>query len=108
MRQNREKLKNIGGIYCIKNITNGKILIMSDIDLSEAVNRLQFAKRTGICVYAKLQEDWKKYGGLAFEFSIIEQIKKQKDQTQKQFLDYLQEREEWWRNHCKTEVEQYV
>lgn len=107
MEKYKKELKNTGGVYCIKNITNGRILIMSDIDLSQAIHRLQYSKRTGICMYGKLQEDWQKYGGLVFEFSVIEKIAKQPDQTQKQFLDTLQARENWWKAYYKTEALQY-
>ena len=85
--------KNQSGIYTITNLETGVMYIGRTAET--------FAKRWGIhrCTLkakrhnnSHLQNAWTKYGGDAFEFKVLEVIP-QGDISDKEFVDYLNERE---------------
>ncbi|GLX66410.1 GIY-YIG nuclease family protein [Paenibacillus glycanilyticus] len=63
------------GIYQIRNVENGKILVAGTMDLDGANNRLAFMKQTNMNTVFELQQDWNKYGGSTFEFEELDSIK---------------------------------
>jgi hypothetical protein len=63
------------GVYQIRNVKNGKILVDGSMDLDGARNRLAFMKKTNMNSINDLQQDWKTYGGDSFEFEELDQIK---------------------------------
>ncbi|SKC72104.1 GIY-YIG nuclease family protein [Maledivibacter halophilus] len=88
--------KIVGGVFIIKNIINGKMLILTSTDLYGCKNRFEFSQKTGSCVYMKLQSDWKKLGGEAFTFEILEKLEKKDTQTPKEFKEDIKVLEEIW------------
>ncbi len=95
-KQNRKELilqyknrKVTGGIYIIKNITNGKILLLSTTNLQGTKNRFEFSVKMGGCENLKLKEDWKEFGAGAFILEVLEELEKSEAQTQKEFEDDL-------------------
>lgn len=63
------------GVYQIRNVKNGKILVLGSMDLPGARNRLAFMQQTKLNSIMELREDWKEYGGDAFVFEELDQIK---------------------------------
>lgn len=79
--------KVIGGVYVIRNKENGKMLLLSALDLNGSKNRFEFSKQTGSCSYIKLQSDWNKLGWDMFEFEVLEKIEKKPEQTDGEFKE---------------------
>ena len=52
---------------------------------------------TGACFHPKLKSDWDVSGGKDFQFEIIEELEKKKDQTRESFSDDLNELLQMWR-----------
>lgn len=46
----------------------------------------------------KLQKDWDKFGGKAFTFEVLDELKKKPDQELKDFAEDLKTLEEMWRD----------
>ena len=84
----------VGGVYLVRNMRSGKLLLEATKDLQGSRNRFEFAQKTGSCVYAKLQKDWPEYGSEAFVFEALEELPKGETQTDKEFkadIDLLKE-----------------
>jgi hypothetical protein len=63
------------GVYQIRNVENGKLLLCSTMDLDGARNRLLFTQQTNINSMSVLQQDWNRYGGASFVFEELDEIK---------------------------------
>lgn len=59
------------GIYCIKNITNGKLYVGSTINFYGRWANHKSELRKGIHDNSYLQRSWNKYGEQAFEFAVL-------------------------------------
>lgn len=79
----------IGCVSLYENQANGRYLIVGEPNLRGAESRFQFSQSIGSCVNLLLQDDWKKYGPQAFTFSILDTLKKEPDQSLKDFKDEL-------------------
>jgi hypothetical protein len=85
-----------GGVYMIRNIKNGKILLETASDIEAASNRFSFAQKTGSCINYKLNRDWAADGGGIFTFEVAETINKNADQTPAEFREDLQVLKKMW------------
>lgn len=63
------------GVYQIRNVKNGKILVLGSMDLTGARNRLSFMQQSNLNSIHELQSDWKIYGGDSFVFEELDLIK---------------------------------
>ncbi|WP_336787245.1 GIY-YIG nuclease family protein [Paenibacillus sp. MMO-177] len=63
------------GVYQIRNVENGKILVLGSMDLDGAKNRLAFMQETNMNTVFELQQDWNKHGGSSFVFEELDSIK---------------------------------
>lgn len=86
-----------GGVFLIRNEKNGKVLLQQTPDLRSMQNRFAFSQSTDGCIFMTLQQDWKEYGGSAFHFEVLEEVKQQEIQTKQEFLEELAMTEEVWR-----------
>ena len=75
------------GVFQIKNLTNGKILIDNSTNVDSRWNRYKAELKFGSCQNKELQKDWKEFGEENFEFTLLSEIK-QKDNDN---LDYNKE-----------------
>lgn len=89
----REELKQLyketeieGGIYCIRNIENEKVYVESTRNFKTMSGR-RLLLNMGSHTNKALQDDWKEYGADAFEFEILEVLKKKE-------TGYFNEKEE--------------
>jgi group I intron endonuclease len=73
-----EKPKTFG-VFQIKNIVNGKVLLGSSLNLHGPLNSHRFMLRIGSHLNKSLQEDWNEYGENNFIFEILEEVKVSND-----------------------------
>lgn len=74
-----KEAKPEAGIYQIRNLVNGKILLGSSDSLQGKLNRHRFALRIGQHRYQALQTDFNQFGEAAFAFEIAEILKPSDD-----------------------------
>ncbi len=87
----------MGGVYCIKNTVNDKILLQSTVDLQGSKNRFEFAQKTGSCVSLFLQKDWARFGKDVFVLEVLDELEKSDEQSQKEFLQDIKALEDIWK-----------
>jgi hypothetical protein len=95
-RDERKKLADaykerasIGGVYVIRNVSNGKIYLDCTADIAAMQNRFEFLRQTNSCVLFKLRKDWDACGPDAFTFEVLETLEKGENQTNEAFMDDL-------------------
>ena len=62
------------GVYCVRNSTNGKILIGAANDLPARLNRHQAQLKMGLHPVKALQRDWNELGAEAFVFEVLDTL----------------------------------
>lgn len=87
------------GIFQIKNTKNGKILIESTRNL-KVLNRVKFMLENNGYTNMELQKDWDQFGKEAFEFEVVEILKKPEEGffNEKKELEKLKEK---WLEHLQ-------
>ncbi|NPV93186.1 MAG: DUF2087 domain-containing protein [Firmicutes bacterium] len=75
----RRRLKNDyqqnpppGGVYQIRNLADGRVLVGSGVNLSGAMNRSRFELDRGVHPNQELQQDWNRFGPEGFSFESLE------------------------------------
>ncbi len=82
IKRNYKETLRPAGIYQVKNLKNGKILIGSSINLDGALNRIKFELDFGLEKGLKhghyagddLLKDWRSYGENCFSFEILDYL----------------------------------
>ena len=79
----RKELKNIYkekqsqmGVFQIKNITNGKLLVGNSLDLNAIWNRTKAELKFGTHANKILQKDWNELGEKRFVFEILAELER--------------------------------
>ena len=62
------------GVYCVRNTTNGKLLVGSSVDLPSILNRERFQLGLGLHGNPGLQKDWNAMGPEAFVFEVLDTL----------------------------------
>jgi hypothetical protein len=62
------------GVYCVRNIVNGKLLVGKSIDLPSILNRQRGQLRAGIHPNPTLQKELSEYGVDAFEVEVLDTL----------------------------------
>ena len=70
----KERVKP-AGIYQVKNLLNGKMLLGSSLNLEGPLNRHKFMLKIGSHTNKALQKDWDELGPEQFAFEILEEVK---------------------------------
>lgn len=78
---NREYTERVkpAGIYQVKNMANGKMLLGSSLNLEGPLNRHKFMLKIGSHTNKTLQNDWNELGPDVFVFEILEEVKMKDD-----------------------------
>jgi len=77
-REYKERVKS-AGVYQVKNIANGKVLLGSSLNLEGPLNRHKFMLKIGSHPNKALQKDWDELGPDQFVFEILEEFKPKDD-----------------------------
>lgn len=70
------------GVYAIRNRENGRIYVGGSMDVHGAMHRAQFELRLRSHRNTGLMRDWIAHGPAAFEFEILQLVRKKDDPTQ--------------------------
>lgn len=94
LKQQYKETEIEAGVYCIKNTKNEKVYVERTMDLKTMSGR-RLLLNMGSHTNKALQNDWKEYGADAFEFEILEVLKK-KDTGYFNAKEELKKLEEKW------------
>jgi len=72
-REYKERIKP-AGVFQVKNMENGRILLGSSLNLEGPLNRHRFMLKTGSHTNKALQYDWDEFGPDNFIFEILEEV----------------------------------
>ena len=72
-REYRERVKP-SGVYQVKNLANGKVLLGSSLNLEGPLNRHRFMLKINSHTNQELQKDWNELGSDHFVFEILEVV----------------------------------
>jgi group I intron endonuclease len=67
------------GVFQVRNLANGKILLGSSLNLDGPLNSHKFMLKIGRHRNEGLQQDWDRYGEKNFAFEVIEVVKVKDD-----------------------------
>ena len=93
-REYKERVKP-SGVFQIKNLANGKVLLGSSLNLEGPLNKHRFMLRINSHPNQELQKDWNELGSDQFSFEIQETIQI-KDDPNFNLKDELTLLEEIW------------
>ena len=96
MQSSYKEREKVGGAFVVVNCENDKVMIDASTDIQGAINRFDFSKKTGSCVYLKLNEDWIKHGKEAFKLEVLETITKKPEQTDEDFKEDVEVLKNLW------------
>ena len=77
-REYKERVKPTG-VYQVKNLANGKVLLGSSLNLEGPLNRHKFMLKIGSHTNKALQKDWDELGPEQFVFEILEEVNRKDD-----------------------------
>lgn len=75
---NREYAERVkpAGVYQVKNLVTGKVLLGSSLNLEGPLNRHKFMLKIGSHTNKALQKDWNEFGSEKFAFEILEEAQR--------------------------------
>ena len=79
LKREYKERKKTAGIFQVKNIANGKILLGSSLNLDGPLNSHKFMLTIGSHRNEALQKEWKEFGAEKFVFEILEEVKEKDD-----------------------------
>lgn len=94
----------VGCVSLYENHVNGRYLIIGEANRHGAESRFQFSKAIGSSAHMLLAEDWKIYGPDAFTLTILDTLKKEPEQTLKEFKEELAALADMYRNGRPEEL----
>ena len=74
-REYKERVKP-SGLFQIKNLVNGKVLLGSSLNLEGPLNKHRFMLRINGHPNKELQKDWNELGSDQFSFEILETVQR--------------------------------
>lgn len=85
------------GIYQLKNISNGKLLVGSSRSLDKVYNRIRFQLELGNYIPNKeLQQEWNEYGAEKFVFEILDELKPEEGKNPDDYINEMKTLEDIW------------
>lgn len=94
VRAYKEK-KPQAGVFCVRNLTNGKLWVSSNLNLEGVFNRTRFLLEQGVFEVPGLMADWKALGPEQFAFEVLD-VLKPKDPPQADLWKELKVLEAIW------------
>ena len=67
------------GVFQVKNLANGKVLLGSSLNLEGSLNKHRFMLKIGSHTNKALQADWNAFGPEQFAFDILEEVQRKDD-----------------------------
>jgi hypothetical protein len=75
LKREYKERKKPAGVFQVKNLKNGRMLLGSSLNLDGTLNRHRFELKMGSHRNTELQKDYNELGPDAFAFEILEEVK---------------------------------
>lgn len=87
-RQYRDSLRPMG-VYAVRNLATGGVLVAGSLDLDAALQRLTFELRLNSHRrHPRLQQDWNRLGAQAFRIDVVQRLRERPEDPH---FDYARE-----------------
>ncbi len=108
LKQMYKEMKTPMGILIIKNIENNRFLLHATTDTKSMINRDRFQLKAGSHRFKELQLDWNQYGEASFVFEVLEPLKYDEKEENKDYSEELEIMKMiWYEKLCKAGMEPY-
>lgn len=77
-REYQERVKP-SGVFQVKNLANGKVLLGSSLNLEGSLNKHRFMLKIGSHTNKALQADWNEFGPEQFALEVLEEVQRRDD-----------------------------
>src|ERR1700742_3218158 len=84
------------GIFQVRNLANGKVLIGASLNLPAVLNREKFQLTLGGHPNKKLQAEWQEFGGDNFVFGVLDELAPTTAGAEADYRAHLAVLEEFW------------
>ena len=91
-----------GGVCCIRCSGNGRVCIQSTRNIEGLRHRYDFAISIGSSPDPTLQSEFETYGVSSFSFSVLDELQKGEDQTDKEFAADIDALYEMWQEKANS------
>lgn len=109
-RELRDEYKQNGpamGVFCVRHLSSGAVLLGSSNNVSGTLNRHQFELKSGMHRNKALQHDWNIDGASGFEFGILDTLKP-RDESGGNYTDELALLLQMWREQVVGDRARYA
>lgn len=103
LKMKYKSLKTPMGAIIIKNNINGKVFIDVSKDTKSIINRHRFQLKTGMHMVKELQKEWNEYGEDAFSIEVLEELKYDEKEENKDYTEELEIMKMVWVERLKKE-----
>lgn len=79
LKQQYLETQTRAGVYAIRNLVTGRMLVAAAKDAQGALNRHRFELRQGSHRNRRLGQDWAQHGEASFAFDILDMVKPRED-----------------------------
>jgi len=82
-------MKTQMGVFIIKNNKNNMVYVDVSTDIEKILNRYKFELRMGSSRIKEMQKDWTNYGEQAFSFEVLDTIKRDENNENRNYSEDL-------------------
>lgn len=79
LKQQYVETKIRAGVYAIRNLVTGRVLVAGSTNVEGALNRHRFELRQGTRRNPLLSEEWTLHGESSFNFEVLDMVKPRED-----------------------------
>ena len=79
LKQQYLETKIRAGVYAIRNLITGRVLVAGSTNVEGALNRHRFELRQGVHRNPHLSQEWSLHGESSFNFEVLDMVKPRED-----------------------------
>lgn len=103
LKMEYKEMKTPMGAIIIRNNVNGKAFIDVSRDTKSIINRHRFQLKTGLHNIKELQKDWNELGEDAFTIEVLEELKYDEKEENKDYSEELEIMKMLWQERLKED-----
>lgn len=89
LKEEYKQMKTDMGVFMVKRKNNNKYLLVGTQNLKGMMNRVKFQLETGSYPVSELQKDWNESNKSHFEFTVLETLEYDKDESKTDYSEEL-------------------